>query len=69
VSGALGGRFEIFNKLWVAATYTHLQYLSRTVTTSVLDDPNVHPTTKRVNGNGTYSSFVGILNINVQKQF
>ena len=69
ISGALGGRFEVASKLWVAATYTHLQYLSRTVTTSILDDPNVHPTTKRVNGNGTYSSFVGILNLNVEKQF
>lgn len=69
ISGALGGRLEIIEKLWVALTYTHLQYLARTNSGSILDDPTVHPTTKRVNGNGTYSSFVGVVNLNVEKQF
>jgi long-chain fatty acid transport protein len=69
ISGALGGRFEIFNKLWLATTYTHIQYLNRTVSGTILDDPKVHPTTRRVGGDGTYTSWVGVLNVNVEKQF
>jgi len=69
ISGALGGRFEVLDKLWLAATYTHIHYLTRTVRGSVLDDADVHATTKRVSGDGTYTSWVGVLNLNVAKQF
>jgi long-chain fatty acid transport protein len=70
ISGALGGRFEIFDRLWLATTYTHIQYLNRDLRgKSILDDPTVHPTTRRVSGDGRYTSWVGVLNVNIEKQF
>ncbi len=67
---AAGGRFEIFDKLYLAASYTHIQYLGRDNTgKSVLDDPAVAPTTRRVDGGGHYTAFIGVLNMNLEKQF
>ena len=65
-----GGRFELWNKLWLGASYTHIQYLNRDNTgKSILDDPKVHPTTRRVDGGGKYTQWVGVLNVNLEKQF
>lgn len=69
IMGALGGRFEILKKLWLGASYTHLHYLERNNTKSTLDDPKVQPTTRRVNGDGKYTSWVGVFNLNLEKQF
>lgn len=70
IMGALGGRFEIFKRLWLSGSYTHLHYLDRDNTgKSILDDPTVQPTTRRVNGGGKYTSWVGVLNVNLEKQF
>lgn len=70
IMGALGGRFEIWNRMWVAGSYTHLQYLSRDNTgKSILDDPTVQPTTRRPNAGGQYTSWVGVFNVNLEKQF
>lgn len=67
---AAGGRFELWNKLWLGASYTHIQYLDRDNTgLSILDDPKVHPTTRRVDGGGKYTQWIGVLNVNVEKQF
>ncbi len=70
ISGALGGRFEIFERLWLSTSYTHVQYLDRDNTgKSILADPRVQPTTRRVDGGGKYTSWIGVLNVNVEKQF
>jgi long-chain fatty acid transport protein len=70
ISPAAGGRFEIFEKLWLGASYTHIQYLNRDNTgKSILDDPTVAPTTRRVDGGGKYAAWIGVLNVNVEKQF
>src|SRR5207245_692121 len=29
ISASAGGRFQIADRLWIGATYTHIQYLSR----------------------------------------
>lgn len=70
IAPALGGRFEIWNKLYLSASYTHIQYLDRNnIGKSVLDDPAVAPTTRRVSGDGEYTAWIGVLNINAEKQF
>jgi long-chain fatty acid transport protein len=70
ISIAAGGRFEIWHHLWIGAGYTHIQYLNRDNTgKSILDDPKVHPTTRRVDGGGKYTQWIGVLNVNVEKQF
>ncbi len=70
VSTALGGRFEIFERLYLGASYTHIQYLPRDNTgKSILADPAVDPITRRVDGSGKYGSFVGVGTLNVEYRF
>ncbi len=70
VSGSLGGRFEMLERFWLTAGYAHLQYLSRDNTgKSILDDPTVHPTTRRVDGGGKYAIWIGVVTLGVEKQF
>lgn len=70
IAPVLGGRFEIFEKLYLAASYTHIQYLNRDNSgKSVLDDAAVAPTTRRVDGGGKYTAWIGVLNVNLEKQF
>jgi long-chain fatty acid transport protein len=70
ISISAGGRFEVADKLWIGAGYMHIQYLDRDNTgKSILDDPKVHPTTRRVDGGGKYTQWIGVLNVNVEKQF
>jgi len=69
IAASAGGRFEILSRLWLSVGYTHLQYLSRDNTgKSILDDPTVHPTTRRVDGGGKYTAWIGVLNLNVEMQ-
>ena len=70
VFASLGGRFEVMPKLFVGASYSHLQYLPRDTTgKSVLANPTVVAPTRRPDGGGKYTSWVGILNVSVEKQF
>jgi len=72
VAGALGGRFFLFDSFYFAASYTHIQFLDRTVTTSTLAEKNGKPVqypTVQQDGNGTYTQFIGIVDLNIEKQF
>jgi long-chain fatty acid transport protein len=67
---AAGARYEIVETWFLAASYTHLQFMNRDNTgKSQLADPAVDTTTRRVDGGGKYSQWVGILNANVLKTF
>jgi long-chain fatty acid transport protein len=68
VALALGGRFAISRTLFVAASYTHLQYLDRD-NTGASQLANAMPPTRRPDGGGLYTQWVGLLNLNVEKQF
>jgi long-chain fatty acid transport protein len=68
LSAALGARLQVTRTLFVAASYTHIQYLDRDNTgRSQLADA-VAPT-KLPDGGGKYTQWVGLFNVNVQKQF
>jgi long-chain fatty acid transport protein len=73
ISASLGGRFFIAHYLYFAASYTQLQFLNRTVTDSQLATlPNGQPVaqpTYQQDGNGTYTQWVGVFDINIEKQF
>jgi long-subunit fatty acid transport protein len=73
ISASLGGRFLIANYFYLAASYTQLQFLDRTVTGSQLATmPNgnsVSQPTYQQDGNGQYTQWVGVFDINVEKQF
>lgn len=63
VGVAVGGRFLIARGLYVAASYTHLQYMNRTVTGSQLSEVNGTPVqlpTQQEDGNGQYTQWIGI---------
>lgn len=67
---AAGARYEVVETWFVAASYTHLQFIDRDNTgKSQLADPEVSLTSRGVDGGGKYSQWVGILNANVMKTF
>ena len=56
-----------FDEHWfIAGSYTHLQFFARDNTgKSHLADPDIELTTRRPDGGGRYTQWVGILNANV----
>jgi long-chain fatty acid transport protein len=68
ISAALGARFGILPSLFVAGSYTHIQYLSRDNTGKSELTQSVKPTA-RPDGGGKYSQFIGLFNANVQYTF
>jgi long-chain fatty acid transport protein len=68
VSGSFGGRFALGRTLFVAASYTHIQYLNRD-NTGASQLANAMPPTKRPDGGGLYTQWIGLLDVNVEKTF
>jgi long-chain fatty acid transport protein len=69
---SLGGRFLIANYVYMALGYTQIQFLNRTVTDSQLAVANgqaVSQPTLQQDGNGTYTQWVGVVDVNLEKQF
>jgi long-chain fatty acid transport protein len=68
LSAALGARWLLGDRLHVAASYTHLQFVNRDNTgksgLAAADLP-----TRRPDGGGKYTQWIGLLNVNVEKQF
>jgi long-chain fatty acid transport protein len=65
-----GARYEVVKTWFLAASYTHLQFFSRNNTgKSQLADPDVGVESRRVDGGGIYKQWVGVLDVNVLKQF
>jgi long-chain fatty acid transport protein len=67
-AGAVGGRFELVKTLFLAASYTHIQYLNRDNTGKSELATAEYPT-KMPDGGGKYTQWVGLFNLNVEKQF
>jgi long-chain fatty acid transport protein len=68
ISAALGGRFALTSTFFLAASYTHIQYLDRD-NTGASQLANAMPPTRRADGGGLYTQWIGLLNLNVEKQF
>ncbi len=69
---ALGGRFFIANYFHLGIGYTQIQFMNRTVTDSTLAVNNGKPVqqpTLQQDGNGSYTQWVGVVDINIEKQF
>lgn len=72
ISIALGGRFLLGHSFYLAGSYTHLQFFDRNVTTSELSSINgvpLNPPGQTQNGNGQYTQWIGIFDVNMEKQF
>jgi long-chain fatty acid transport protein len=68
ISPALGGRFEIWRAMYLAASYTHIQYLNRD-NTGKSTNADAELPTRRPDGGGKYTQWIGVFNVNVEKQF
>ena len=68
ISGALGARFELAGAWFLGASYTHLQFLNRD-NSGESELPNATLPTRRPDGGGRYTQWVGLLNANVEKTF
>jgi long-chain fatty acid transport protein len=67
---ALGGKLQFADSWYIALSYTQLQFFSRNSTgKSTLADPAVQAITRRPDGGGEYSQWVGIVDANVLKTF
>src|SRR5579872_3424078 len=71
---ALGGRFYLFNSFYFSASYTHLQFLDRDNTgkSTLESGPNgmgVAIPTAQQDAGGKYTQWIGIIDLNAQKQF
>lgn len=73
VSLALGARVQVSPTIFVAASYTHIQYENRDNTghsqLAAKEGVDVQSPTRRPDGGGKYSQWIGLANINVEKRF
>jgi long-chain fatty acid transport protein len=69
---ALGGRFFIAHWMHLGVGYEQIQFMNRTVTDSQLAVKNGVPVqlpTLQQDGNGSYTQWIGVLDVNLEKQF
>jgi long-chain fatty acid transport protein len=68
-----GARIKLTPMMWIAASYTHLQYLDRNnvgkSTLAVNNGMPVQAPTFGQDGGGTYTQWIGILDANVEVRF
>jgi long-chain fatty acid transport protein len=70
VSATVGGRFEVFEQMFVATSYTQLYYIPRDTTGKFnVDEPPYTGASLNPDAGGNYKQLVGVLNINVDFQF
>jgi hypothetical protein len=73
IQASIGGRFLVANYAYFGIGYTQIQFLNRTVTDSQLATlPNGMPVqqpTLQQDGNGSYTQWVGVVDVNLEKQF
>jgi long-chain fatty acid transport protein len=72
IDSALGGRFLIANGLHLAVSYNQLQFMNRTVTDSqlsVVNGKTLSQPTYGEDGNGTYTQWIGVVDVNLEMQF
>lgn len=68
VAGSIGARLELSKGLFVGGTYTHIQYLARDNTgESILALADVP--TRRPDGSGRYTQWIGVLNAHIEYAF
>jgi long-chain fatty acid transport protein len=68
VTAAIGARFEVADLFFVAGSYTHIQYMNRD-NTGKSELASAELPTRRPDGGGKYTQWIGLVNVNVEKQF
>jgi long-chain fatty acid transport protein len=72
VRGSLGARLRVTKAIYAAASYTHLAFFDRNVTTSQLYSANgqdVRYPTQQQDGNGVYTQWIGMFDANLEASF
>jgi long-chain fatty acid transport protein len=67
ILASLGGRFLIANQFYFAASYTQLQFQNRTISDSTLATYALP--SQQQSGNGQYTQWIGVIDLNAEKQF
>jgi hypothetical protein len=68
LQAALGARFQLASRFFLAGSYTHLYYLPRdNVGKSTLSEAAVP--TRHPDGGGRYTQWVGVFNANLEAAF
>ncbi|WP_437722876.1 OmpP1/FadL family transporter [Sorangium sp. So ce861] len=68
VSFAVGGRFQVAERLHLAASYTHLFYVGRDTTGKSIT-PGLAGASRSPDSGGLYTQNIGVLNLNVDVAF
>jgi long-chain fatty acid transport protein len=68
VTGAAGARVLLGGWIYVAASYTHIQFLDRD-NTGLSALSNAQVPTKQQDGGGKYTQWIGVFDLNVEKTF
>jgi long-chain fatty acid transport protein len=68
IAASAGARFRLGQTLFIAASYTHIQYMDRD-NTGASELANAQLPTRRPDGGGRYTQWIGLFNLNVEKQF
>jgi long-chain fatty acid transport protein len=68
IAGALGARWQLMSGFYVSGSYTHIQYLVRDNSgRSILTLADIP--TRRPDGGGRYTQWIGVFNANVEIEF
>ncbi|MDP8999610.1 MAG: outer membrane protein transport protein, partial [Myxococcota bacterium] len=68
IAPSLGARFDLGGRWWLAASYTHVQFLDRD-NTGKSNLASAQLPTKWPDGGGQYAQWIGLLDLNVEKDF
>ena len=68
IAAALGARFRVLSSLFLAGSYTNLQFLNRDTIGKSQTAAASFPT-KRYDGAGRYTQWIGLFNVNAEFQF
>jgi long-chain fatty acid transport protein len=76
IAGSLGARFQLTRSLYLSASYTHIQFMTRDTTgkstlASPTNDPNslVSPPTLQPDAGGVYTQWIGVASGNLEAVF
>jgi long-chain fatty acid transport protein len=68
IQRAIGGRFLIMTRTYLAVSYTDLQFMNRD-NTGASELANAEVPTKRPDGGGQYTQWIGAINVNIERTF
>jgi long-chain fatty acid transport protein len=73
IGAALGARFMAWDSFYIAVSYTHLQFFDRDNTgksqLETINGVDVGQASVQQDGGGKYTQWIGVIDVNAQKEF